>query len=185
MKFLTRVIFIFGITVLPLGGCMMGMHGMDHEPSRERPAKSTEKEFADKDITLTLDVSSFVIGEDATLALNAYHIQRGTPVSGAKVTYRIERIEKSGGEHRAIEEREADEITGKGVYQSRYRVHEGGTYKITARLWIEGSAEASPPLSVSLTQETAHHGNHDETTRNTWMIIGGVGMAAMMAIMIL
>ncbi len=85
----------------------------------------------------------------------------------------------------ATDEREAHEIAGKGVYQLRYHVHEGGIYKITARLRMEGSAEAAAPLSVSLTQETDRHGNHDETSRNTWMVIGGIGMAAMMAIMIL
>jgi hypothetical protein len=190
MKLVTRAFFIFGIAVLPLSGCMMGMHGMDHEPSHQQPAKSIVKEFADKDVTLTLDVSPFVIGEDATLALKAYHMRRETPVSGAKVTYRIERIEKYDGEHRenhvsAAEEREADEIAGKGIYQLKYRVHEGGTYKITARLWMEGKGEAAPPLSVSLTQETDRDGNHDEASRNTWMIIGGIGMVVMMAIMIL
>lgn len=190
MKLLTLAFFTIGIIALPLNGCMMGMHGMDHEPSRQHPAKSIEKEFADKDMTLTLDVSPFVIGEDATLALRVYHMQRGTPVSGAKVTYRIERIEKSGGEHAehhvsATEGREADEIAGKGVYQLRYRVDEGGIYKITARIWMEGRDEAAAPLSVSLTQETDRHGKHDETTRNTWMIIGGIGMAVMTAVMIL
>lgn len=38
---------------------------------------------------------------------------------------------------------------------------------------------------MSLTQETDRHENHDEASRNTWMIIGGIGMAVMMAIMIL
>ncbi len=84
MKFVTRAIFIFGITVLPLGGCMMGMHGMDHEPSRQQPAKSTEKEFADKDITLTLDVSPFIIGEDATLTLKAEPSSAERPYQGRK-----------------------------------------------------------------------------------------------------
>jgi hypothetical protein len=186
MRLLIRAFFIFGL-ILPLGGCMMGMHGMDHGPAHQRYAKSIEKEFTARDVTLTLDVPPLVIGESATLVLRAYHIQRGTPVSGAKVTYRIE---KSGGEHpenhvSATQEREADEIAGKGLYQLRYRVDEGGLYKITARLWMEGKDEAAPPLSVSMTQETDRHGNHDETTRNTWMIIGGIGMAAMMAIMIL
>ena len=189
MKLLTRVFFIFGITVLPLHGCMMGMHGMDHEPSHQQPAKSIVKEFADKDVTLTLEVSPFVIGEDATFVLQAYHTQRETPLSGAKVTYRIVRVEKPGKERPeqhigAAEEREADEIAEKGVYRLRYRVDEGGLYKITARLWMEGRDDAAP-LSVSLTQETGLHGNHDEKTGDTWMIIGGIGMVLMMAIMML
>jgi hypothetical protein len=189
MKLLTRAFFIFGIAVLPLNGCMMAMHGMDHEPSHQQPAKSIVKEFADKDLTFTLDVSPFVTGEDATFVLKAYHTQRETPLSGAKVTYRIERIEKPGNEHPeqhigAAEEREADEIAGKGIYQLRYRVDEGGFYNISARLWMEGRDDAAP-LSVSLTQETGLHGNHDEKRSDTWMIIGGIGMVAMMAIMML
>jgi len=189
MKLLTRAFFIFGIAVLPLNGCMMWMHGMDHEPSHQQPAKSIVKEFADKDLIFTLEVSPFVIGEDATFVLRAYHMQSETPLSGAKVTYRIERIEKSGNEHAeqhigAAEEREADEIAGKGVYQLRYRVDDGGLYKITARLWMEGGDEATP-LSLSLTQETGLHGNHDQKTSDTWMIIGGIGMVVMMAIMML
>ena len=190
MKLLTRAFFIFGIAVLPLSGCMMGMmHGMDHEPSHQQPAKSTVKEFADKDVTLTLEVSPFVVGEDATFILKAYPMHRETPLSGAKVTYRIERIEKSVNERPeqhigAAEEREANEIAEKGVYQLRYRVDEGGLYKITARLLMAGRDDAAP-LSVSLTQETGHHGNHDEKTGDTWMIIGGIGMALMMAIMML
>jgi ferredoxin-NADP reductase len=43
----------------------------------------------------------------------------------------------------------------------------------------------APPMSVSLTQETGRLEDHDRVSRNTWMVLGGIGMAAMMAIMIL
>ena len=187
MQHLTRLLLLSGIMVLPLNGCMMWMHGMDHEePSLARHGKSAVKEFSERDITVTLEVTPFVIGEDSAFTLAARQIQQGKPLSGAKVIYRIERTESSG-DHTGVsesEEREADEIGQKGLYHLRYRVREPGIYKITALLSMEGMTEA-PPLSVSLTRETGPLEDHDRVSRNTWMIIGGVGMAAMMAIMIL
>lgn len=193
MRLYTLLFLMFGITLLPLSGCMMWMHGMEHDASsqKQQPAKTVVKEFAEKDVSLSLEVPPFSMGEEATLVLRVSHIQKGTPISGAKVTFVVEYIEQPGKEHaehpaKAAAERETEEIPGKGIYQLRYKFGERGLYRITGRVWIGEKGMTTEPLTITLTQEVDQHEGHGTKKSITpWVVIGGIGMVAMMAIMVL
>ena len=193
MRLYTLLFLMFGIILLPLSGCMMWMHGMEHDASsqKQQPAKTVVKEFAEKDVSLSLETPPFSMGEEATLVLRVSHIQNGTPISGAKVTFVVEYREQPGKEHAehpvtAAAEREAEENAGKGIYQLRHKIEEHGLYRITARVWIGEKEGAAAPLTITLTQEVGQHEGHGAKKSITpWVVIGGIGMVAMMAIMVL
>ncbi len=122
-------LLIVCILTLPLSGCMMAMHGMDHGSSHQMQghARTIEKEIPEKDARLTLDVPSLSAGEEATLVLTASHIQNSAPLTGAMVTFLIERLRQPAAEPAdydimTSDEREAEEIAGKGVYQVQLRL---------------------------------------------------------------
>jgi hypothetical protein len=182
-------LFILGILILPLSGCMMWMPGAGHSSSHQMPerAKIIEKEIPEKDARLTLDVPSLSAGEEATLVLTASRIQNGAPLTGATVTFLIERLRQPESEHAdydvaASDEREAEEIAGKGIYQARYKFGEQGLYRITALARIE--AGAPPPVEIAIVRDAGRREGHDNDASVTpWMIIGGIGMAALMLLM--
>lgn len=186
-------LLIVGILALPLSGCMMAMHGMDHGPSHQRQghARTIEKEIPEKDARLTLDVPPISTGDEATLVLSASRIQDGTPITGAKVVFLVERLQEPGTEHAehhvtAGAESQAEEIAGKGKYQLRYRFGEHGLYRITGKVWTDGGDASPTPLVIAVTQEV-NQGEGHETGKSTTsiVVIGGIGMAIMMLIMIL
>ncbi len=92
MRLYTLLFLMFGIILLPLSGCMMWRHGMEHDASsqKQRLAKTVVKEFAEKDVSLSLEAPPFSMEEEAILVLRVSRIQIGTPVSGAKVTFVVE-----------------------------------------------------------------------------------------------
>ncbi len=191
MKLYAVTFFILGIFSLPLSGCMMGMHGMDHGSSHQMGhAKTVEKEIPEQDARLSLDVPALSAGDEATLVLIAGRSLDGTPITGAKVVFLIEQLQQPGAEHAehhatAGVEREAEEVAGKGVYQLRYRFEEHGPYRITGRVWINGTDESAAPMTIAVTQEVGQR-EGTETGKSTasMVMIGGIGMAIMMLIMI-
>jgi hypothetical protein len=187
------VLLIVGILALPLSGCMMWTHGNDHGSSHQMPerAKTIEKEIPEADARLSLAVPLISAGDEATLILTTSRIQDGTPITGAKVVFLVERMQQPGAEHAehhitAVAEREAEETAGKGVYQSRHRFEGPGLYRITGRVWIGSKEAAAAPLAISITQEVGQREGHETDKSTTSMVvIGGIGMAVMMLIMVL
>jgi hypothetical protein len=184
-------LLIVSILILPLSGCMMWTHGMDHGPSRQSPerAKTIEKEIPEKDARLTLDVPPLFAGEEATLVLTAGRIQNGAPLTGATVTFLIERLRQPEAGHAdydvvTSDEREAEEIADNGIYQARYKFGEQGLYRITALARIE--ADVQTPVKIAIVQDAGQREGHDNDASVTlWMIVGGIGMAAMMLLMVM
>ncbi len=177
--------FILGIYSLLLSGCMMGMHGMDHGPSHQMPgqARTIEKDVPEQDTRLSLDVPPLSAGNEATLVLTAARIQSNAPLTNARVTFTIGRapqagVEPADGHIPEADEREAEEIPRKGVYQLRYKFEEQGLYRITARVRT-GTAS---PMTITLAQNAGGE-VHAEESMMPWMIIGGIGMAVMMLFM--
>ncbi len=185
-------LLIVGILTLPLSGCMMAMHG-DHGSSHQMQgqARTVEKEIPEKDARLSLDVPPISAGDESTLILTASRIQDGAPITGAKVSFLVERMQQPGAEHAEHHiatgaERDAEEIAGKGVYQLRYRFEEHGLYRITGRVWISGMDGSVTPMTIAVTQEAGQREGHETGKSTTSMVvIGGIGMAIMMLIMIL
>ena len=190
MKRLLLLSVLSGFFVLLLSGCgyMMAMHGMDHGYvlQKKQPVRTVVKEFAEKDVTLSFDVPPLSIGEEVTIVLRGTRTQSGAPISGAKVSFLIEQIEQAGGEHvehhaKTTAEREADKITEKGIYLLKYRFEEHGMYRITARVWISEKEGAEMPLTIVFTQNVDRHEGHGTGKSVTpWVVIGGIGMAVMM-----
>lgn len=191
MKRYLLLLVLSGITAVPLSGCMMWMHGMDHGPTHQMPerAKTIEKEIPEKDARLNLDVPSLFTGEDSLVILTASRIRDGTPITGAKVAFLIEQLQQPGREHAehhvtAGAEREAEEVAGKGMYQLGHRFGESGLYRITARVWVD-KKEGAAPLTVSLTQVVSQQEGHkDNKAPDAMLVIGGIGMVLMMVIML-
>jgi hypothetical protein len=89
-------------------------------------------------------------------------------------------IERIAGPRAGVE-LEASE-TQRGTYEAAYRFEERGSYRITARLVTAEEPEAAP-LTIAVTGEAgAHAGKRDSTL---WMVLGGIGMAAMMIVVML
>jgi hypothetical protein len=184
-------LFILGILSLPLSGCMMWMPGMDHGSSHQTPerAKTAEKEIPEKDARLTLDVPPLTAGEEATLVLTAGRIRNGAPLTGATVTFLIERLRQPEAGHAdydvaASDERTAEELAGKGVYKVRYKFGEQGLYRIAALARIESGVQT--PLKIAIVKDVGtREGRDNEASVTPWMIIGGIGMAAMMLLMVM
>ena len=179
-------------TALMLNGCMMWMPGMGHDTDmgKQQPAKAVVKEFAEKDVTLSLDVPPLAVGREAALVAKVSRVRREAPIPGAQVTFVIER-EAQPGEGRAgrlftiVAEREAGEIAGKGAHQLRYTFEEPGLYRITARVWTGEKAQAEP-LAISIIQDVHRQEGHKaEGSTTPLVIIGGVVMAVMMVLMVL
>jgi hypothetical protein len=189
MKRLLLLSVQYGFFVFFLSGCMMAMHGMDHRPAlqKKQPGRTEVKEFAEKGVTLSFDVPPLSMGEEVTLALRVSRTQSGVPISGAKVSFFVEQIKQSGGEHAGYDtgtavERRAEEITGKGVYQLKYRFEEYGRYRITARVWIGEGDGTEQPLTMTFTQDIIRHEDHGAKKSLTrWgSVIGGICMVIMM-----
>jgi len=193
MKRYLLLLVFFGITAVPLSGCMMWMPGMDHGPSHQMPerAKTIEKDIPEKDARLILDVPPLSAGEEATLAFTAGRIRNGAPITGAAVTFLIERLRQPAAEHAdydvvTSDERTAEELAGKGIYQVRYKFGEQGLYRITARARIE--ADVPAPVKIAIVQDVGRREGHDhdnEASVTPWMVVGGIGMAVMMLLMVL
>ncbi len=192
MKLFAVTFFILGIFSLPLSGCMMGMRGMDHGSSHQMQghAKTGEKEITETDARLSLDVPPVSTDKETTLVLTVSRIREGKPITGAKVIFLIERAGESGDVHAEHNfspavERPAEEIAGKGIYQLRYRFEEPGLYRITGEVWIDGLDASASPMTISVAQEAVvdERRNTADTTA-TMTVIGGIGMAIMMLLMV-
>lgn len=166
---------------------------MDHGPSHQMPerAKTAEKEIPEKDARFTLDIPPLSAGEEATLVLTASRIRNGAPLTGAMVTFLVERLRQPATEHAdydvvASEEREAEELAGKGIYQVRYKFGEQGLYRITAQARIEAEEGVQAPLKIAIVQDMGRREGHDnEASVTPWMVVGGIGMAVMMLLMVM
>ena len=193
MKRCLLLLFLFGITAVPLSGCMMWMPGTGHGSTHQMPvrAKTIEKEIPEKDARLTVDVPPLTAGEEATLVLTASRIQNGTPLTGAMVNFLFERVRRTAAEHAdydvmTSEECEAEELAGKGIYQVRYKFGEQGLYRITAQARIEAKEGVQAPLKIAIVQDVGRHEGHDnEASVTPWMVVGGIGMAVMMLLMVM
>ncbi len=85
-----------------------------------------------------------------------------------------------------IPEHEAQEVADNGVYQGKYLVEEQGVFEIVAKVWLRGEDKHTSPLVITATQEVGHVGNLMDRKGNTLLLVlGGIGMALMMAFMIL
>jgi len=84
------------------------------------------------------------------------------------------------------DEREAEEIAGKGIYQVRYKFVEQGLYRITAHARIETKEAIPAPLKIAIVQDVGRREGHEnEESVTPWMVVGGIGMAVMMLMMVL
>jgi hypothetical protein len=176
---------IVGIAAL-LNGCMMWMHG-DHGAQDHRFAKTVVKELVDKDLALSLTAPPPLTGQEALLVVRVNRIKDDAPITGASVTFEIKKEGRHGEGHAehlsaVVAERAAEEVAGTGEYRLRFVFDQPGPYRITARVKTADKDQAGTQ-SVSLTQEVGGHGEHDGNLPPTsWMIIGGIGMAFMMAL---
>lgn len=186
-------LLIVGILALPLSGCMMAMPGMGHGPSHQtlEPAKTIEKEIPEKDARLTLDVPPLFTGEEATLVLTVSRTKNNAPLTGATVTFLIERLrqpEAGYADYDVVtsDERAAAEIADKDIYQVRYKFEEQGLHRITALTRIEAKEYVQAPLKIAIVQDVGRREGHDsEASVTPWMLVGGIGMAVMMLLMVM
>ncbi len=185
---------VIGLSVLSLNGCMMmGMRGMGSSSSHpnQMPSKAFVKEFIDSNIRITLEVPPLMVREVSTFSVRINEIRSGNPVSGSKVTFMIRQIDRLSSkltdQHVVIiPEQEAQEVADNGVYQGKYLVEEQGVFEIVAKVWLRGEDKHTSPLVITATQEVGHIGNLMDRKGNTLLIVlGGIGMALMMAFMIL
>lgn len=161
---------IGGLLALNLGGCMMAVRGVSGSGDLQT-AKTIIREIDSKDLSLILEVPPLAAGAQVRLTTKLARLQDSVPVTGASVTFRIER-EKPGGIVEKLTEQEAEEIVGKGLYQLHYKFKEPGRYKITASAVTPGEA-AAQAQSVSLTQEIGK-----ARTSSIWFIVGAAVVLA-------
>jgi hypothetical protein len=172
---------------------MMGMRGMGGSSSHpnQMPSKTFVKEFIDSNIRITLEVPPLMVREVSTFSVRINETRSGNPVSGSKVTFvirQIVRLSSKYADHHVviIPEQEAQEVADNGVYQGKYLVEEQGVFEIVAKVWLSGEDKHTSPLVITATQEAGHIGNLMDRKSNTLLIVlGGIGMALMMAFMIL
>ncbi len=185
---------VIGLSVLSLNGCMMmGMHGMDGSSSHsnQRPSKTFVKELIDSNVRITLEVPPLMVREVSAFSVRINETRSGNPVSGSKVTFEIRHIVRlfpKNADHHVviIPEQEAQEVADNGVYQGKYMVEEQGVFEIVAKVWLSGEDKHTSPLVITATQEVGQIGNLMDRKSNTLLIVlGGIGMALMMAFMML
>lgn len=173
----------FGIITLVLSGCMMAMHGGMYD-AQQKPiaAKTVEKEFAEKDISLSLYSPPLSAGWESTVTLKASRSSTGKPITGAKAVFLVERMRDVDGQVVSSVEYKAAEISGEGVYQLRYTPAERAIYRITASFRVEEGVETMP-LTIALNQEASSMQYYRANRYVTPMVlIGGAMMVAMMLI---
>jgi hypothetical protein len=183
----TFLLFIFGISALLSVGCMMPIHKMfmSHNTADQ---KHLIKEFLNNEVSITLDIPPLVQGKESMLIVKAVHVQDGTPIEGATVLFAIQSASQVAGDPvvysiHPSSEFQAEEITGTGIYQLRYTFESQGTYEIAGKIWLDKTDLTAPPLTVVTTQGTIHHEGAKKSFVLT--ILGGIGMVAMMAVMML
>jgi len=163
-------LLIGGLLALNLSGCMMAVRGVSGSGD-EQTAKTLIREIDSKDLSLILEVPALSAGAQVRLTTKLARLQDSVPVTGAAVTFRIER-ERTGGIIEKLTEQEAEEIVKKGLYQLHYKFKESGRYKITASAIIAGET-AAQAQSVSLTQEIGK-----AKTSSIWFILGAAVVLA-------
>jgi len=188
MTRVTFLLFTLGISALLSSGCMMPMHGMSmsHDTADQ---KHLIKEFSNNEVTITLEVPPLAQGKEAMLTVKAVHVQGGTPIEGATVHFTIQPASQVAGDHvvystHPFSEFPAEEIAGTGIYQRRYTFESHGTYEIIGKVWLDKTDLTAPPLIVAATQRVIYH----EGAKKGFVpltIIGGIGMVAMMVVMML
>jgi hypothetical protein len=185
---------VIGLGVLSLNGCMMmGMRGMGGSSSHpnQRPGKTLVKELINSNVRITLEVPPPMVREVSTFSVRINETTSGNPVSGSKVTFKIYQIDRPSSKYAdqhvlIIPEQEAQEVADNGVYQGKYLVEEKGVFEIVATVWLSGEDEHTSPLVITATQEVGHIGTSMDRKGNTLLIVlGGIGMALMMAFMVL
>ena len=163
-------LLVGGFLALNLGGCMMAVRGAGGT-AEEQTAKTLVREIDSKNLSLTLEAPPLSAGREARLILKLARLNEAVPVTGAAVTFIIER-EGPSGEFTLMARQEAEEIVGKGLYQLHYKFKEPGRYKITAGAPAEGE-EAAQARTVSLTQETGK-----SKKSSLWLILGAAALLA-------
>ncbi len=188
------LLYVIGLSVLSLNGCMMmGMHGMGGSSSHPNhgSGKTFVKEFIDSNVRITLEVPPLMVREVSTFFVRINETRSGNPVSGSKVTFMIRQIDRLSSKHDdhhviITPEQEAQKVADNGVYQGKYLVEEHGVFEIVVKVWLSGEDTHTSPLVITATQEVGHMDNLMARKSNTLLIVlGGIGMALMMAFMIL
>jgi hypothetical protein len=172
---------------------MMGMRGMGGSSSQpnQRPSKLSVKELIDSNVRITLEVPPLMVREVSTFSVRINETRSGNPISGSKVTFKIYQIDRLSSKDAdlyvlIIPEQEAQEVADSGVYQGKFLVEEQGVFEIVATVWLSGEDLHTSPLVITATQEVGHIGNSMDRKGNTLLIVlGGIGMALMMAFMVL
>ncbi len=172
---------------------MMGMRGMGGSSSQpnQMPGKTFVKELYDSNVRITLEVPPLMVSEASTFFVRINETRSGNPVSGSKVTFKIRQIDRLSSKHVdhhvvIIPEQEAQEVADNGVYQGKYLVEEQGFFEIVVKVWLSGEDEHTSPLVITATQEVGPIGNLMDRKGNTLlMVLGGIGMALMMAFIML
>lgn len=171
-----------GMMVLSLSGCMIGMHGSDSDPARHMGplTKTVVREFEKEGVSVTLEVPSQRMHGISTLTVKVDETATGKPISGAKVIASIGRVEAPS----APTERDASERSEKGMYKFDYAFETSGLYEFTVKVWI-GEDRSGPPLILSATEEIYSQGGAMMNSSTApWVILGGIGMALMMILMV-
>ena len=185
---------VIGLSILSLNGCMMmGMRGMDgsYYYPNQGPGRTVVKEFIDSNVRITLEVPPLRVRMVSTFSVQINETRSGNPVSGSKVTFIIRQIDRHSSkraDHQVviIPEQEAREVDDNGVYLGKFLVEEQGVFEIVAKVWLSGEDTHNSPLVINATQEVGYIGNlMDRRSQTVLMVLGGIGMAGIMALIML
>ena len=171
-----------GMMALSLSGCMIGMHGPDSDPARHMGplTKTVVREFEKEGVSVALEVPSQRMHGISPLTVKVNETATGKPISGAKVNASIRRVEAPS----APTERDASETSEKGMYKFDYVFETSGLYEFTVKVWI-GEDRSGPPLILSATEEIYSQGGAMMNSSTApWVILGGIGMALIMILMV-
>jgi hypothetical protein len=171
-----------------VAGCFMHPLGHGHPRARE-PGTAIVKEVQGEATTVTLEIPPLDAGKEATLTVRVRDNRTGEPVSGAKVALTIA---APGPRGRVAEQDAAGSTTHvapaespKGVYRVTHEFESAGPYEILVEVHARAEAMHEFPIIVSARADVgmpAERGVRASTL--PMLVIGGIGMAAMMVIML-
>jgi|SRR5579884_178660 len=180
--FRSRLWIGVGIIALLLSGCMIGTHGphWDTAGHMRSSAETFVKEFDKEGASVALEVPSQRTHGISTLTVKVNETATGKPISGAKVIASIRRVEALS----ASTERDASETSEKGIYKLDYAFETSGLYEFTIKVWV-GEDRSGLPLILSATEEVYSQGGAMMNSSTApWVILGGIGMALIMILMV-
>lgn len=183
-----RMSVVLGVAWVPvLGGCMMmgGMHGVGATGGGgdlERGPVSTELKYAEAvsgDLSLALSFPSPTADAAVPIGARLRTESDGRDLADAQVRLWIR---APGGSVDQVEMQHARSSVA-GIFEAQYSFHALGRYLVTAEAQ---TGTVGDVREVSVTAE-AEVGPAADRGRNTWLmpgaLLGGLGMVALMAVM--